>query len=60
MTSITNFFKKTYVEMKQVNWPSRKKAVIYGLVVIIFSVAVGYLLGAFDALFRFGLEKTLY
>jgi preprotein translocase SecE subunit len=60
MTNITNFFKGTLAEMKQVNWPTRKKAVIYSLVVIIFSVAIGYLLGAFDALFRMILEATLY
>ena len=46
--------------MKQVNWPTRKRAVIYALVVIIFSVAIGYLLGAFDMLFRAILEATLY
>lgn len=60
MTNIINFFKGTLAEMKQVNWPTRKKAVIYALVVIIFSVAVGYMLGAFDTLFRVILEATLY
>jgi preprotein translocase SecE subunit len=46
--------------MKQVKWPSRKRAVIYALVVIVFSAGLGYLLGAFDSLFKLILERTLY
>lgn len=57
---ITNFFKQTALEMKHVVWPSRKRAVIYALVVIVFSVGLGYLLGAFDSLFKLVLERTLY
>ena len=60
MKTIANFFKGTHAEMKQVNWPTRKKVVIYALIVILFSVAVGYLLGGFDALFRLVLQETLY
>lgn len=60
MSTITAFFKQTYAEMKHVKWPSRKRAVIYALVVIIFSAALGYLLGGFDTLFRTILERTLY
>jgi preprotein translocase SecE subunit len=58
--SITTFFKQTYAEMKHVVWPSRKRAVIYALVVILFSAGLGYLLGAFDSLFKTLLERTLY
>jgi len=60
MSKVTSFFKGTLNEMKHVKWPSRKRAVIYALVVIIFSVGLGYLLSGFDALFRTILESTLY
>jgi preprotein translocase SecE subunit len=50
--SITTFFKSTRAEMRNVRWPSRSKAFIYALVVIIFSLALGYMLGGFDSLFR--------
>lgn len=60
MSKITTFFRETYTEMKHVNWPSRKRAVIYALVVIIFSAALGYLLGGFDTLFRSILQGALY
>lgn len=46
------FLKETKAEMRQVTWPSRNKALLYALVVILFSVALGYLLGGFDTLFQ--------
>ena len=58
--SITQFLRETKAEMRQVVWPSRTKAIVYALVVIIFSVALGYFLGAFDALFQGGLRSVLY
>ncbi len=60
MNKLTTFFKQTYLEMKHVNWPSRKRAVIYAMVVILFSVGLGYMLFAFDALFRTALQSALY
>lgn len=57
---VISFFKQTYSEMKHVVWPSRKRAVVYGLIVILFSVGLGYLLGAFDSLFKLILERILY
>ncbi|HRH25225.1 MAG TPA: preprotein translocase subunit SecE [Candidatus Paceibacterota bacterium] len=56
---ITQFLKETKGEMKQVKWPSRRRLVVYTLVVIIFSLALGYLLGAFDTLFQAGLRSLI-
>lgn len=50
--SIATFLKSTRTEMRNVKWPKRSKALMYALVVIIFSLALGYMLGGFDALFR--------
>jgi preprotein translocase subunit SecE len=57
---ITQFLKETKGELKQVSWPSRRRLVIYTAVVIIFSLALGYLLGAFDTLFQAGLRSLIY
>ena len=56
---ITQFLRETKGEMKQVSWPSRRHLIIYTLVVIIFSLAVGYMLGAFDTLFQAGLRSLI-
>ncbi|MCC7436349.1 preprotein translocase subunit SecE [Candidatus Nomurabacteria bacterium] len=57
---LTKFLKETKGEMKQVTWPSRRHLVIYTLVVIIFSAALAYLLGAFDSLFQAGLRALIF
>lgn len=46
-----NFIKETKNEMKHVNWPTRKKTIKYTLVVIIASLILAIILGAFDTLF---------
>lgn len=46
------FLKETYAEMKEVSWPTGRKATIYTIVILLFSVGLGYLLSGFDAVFR--------
>ncbi len=46
------FLKDTRLELRNVVWPTRRRALWYAAIIIIFSVGVGYLLGAFDELFR--------
>ena len=43
--------------MKSVNWPTRKQAVNYTLLVIGASIGVAIFLGAFDMLFAYLLGK---
>lgn len=57
--SISSYIKETRAEFKHVVWPTKKQAVLYSVAVIIISLVVAYLLGAFDALFQFGLGKLL-
>lgn len=51
MKTIVTFLKQTQAEMRNVIWPSRSTAMIYAIIVIVFSLGIGYVLGAFDALF---------
>ncbi len=48
---ITEYIKETRAEMAHVTWPSRKQAVLYAIAVVIISVVVAFLLGAFDYIF---------
>ena len=57
--SITNYIKETRAEFKHVNWPTRKQTIAYSIAVIVISVVVAYLLGAFDKIFQLGLAKIL-
>jgi preprotein translocase subunit SecE len=57
---IKQFLKETKGEMKQVSWPSRRHIIIYTIVVIVFSLLLGYVLGAFDTLFQAGLKSLIY
>jgi preprotein translocase subunit SecE len=59
MAKLGQFLRETRAEMKHVTWPTRHRAMIYALVVIIFSVVLGYLLFGFDALFQTALRSIL-
>jgi preprotein translocase subunit SecE len=58
-TKITNFLKETRVEMKKVNWPTRKETIKYTLIVIGLSFAIAFFLGGLDLLFTFLISKFL-
>lgn len=53
------FLKETRGELRHVTWPSRRRAIVYAIVIIVFSLAVGYALGGFDALFRLILKTVV-
>ena len=56
---ITQYIKDTKAELKHVNWPTRAQAIGYTAIVIIFSIVVAALLGAFDFVFSGILQKFL-
>lgn len=57
--SFIQYLKDTKAEMKHVNWPTRAEAINYTLLVIILSVVLASLLGAFDAFFAWGLSQII-
>ena len=59
MSKITDYIKETKAEMGHVTWPTRLQAIYFTVAVIAISVAVAYYLGAFDSLFKMGLERLL-
>ena len=46
------FLKEVKLEMKKVNWPTRKETIRYTLIVIGVSVAVAAFLGTLDFIFN--------
>jgi preprotein translocase subunit SecE len=59
MSKITDYFKETKTELKQVIWPSRTQTFYYTLIVIILSIVIGYYLGIFDFIFSQVLQKIV-
>lgn len=59
MSKITEYINETKTELKHVVWPSKKQTVYFTLIVVVLSVVVAYLLGAFDFAFLKGLEKVI-
>ena len=52
------FLINTRNELKHVVWPTRARAFTYALIIIVFSLVLGYVLFGFDALFRELLKLT--
>jgi len=45
--------------MKHVVWPSRARTVAYTVIIIVFSVALGYGLSGVDSIFRSALRSII-
>lgn len=56
---IISFLKEVRLEMKKVNWPTRKETIRYTLIVIGVSVAVAAFLGSLDFIFNTLLTKFI-
>lgn len=46
------FLINTRNELKHVVWPTRARAITYAIIIIVFSLVLGYVLFGFDAIFR--------
>jgi preprotein translocase subunit SecE len=49
--SLVSYLKETAAEVKHISWPSTKQAIIYTILIIVFSAFVAVYLGVFDAIF---------
>jgi len=56
---IVTFFKETYLEIKRVNWPSKKDLLEYTALVIFVTVIVAAILGMLDFVFTSILNKII-
>jgi len=56
---LINYLKEVKTESKKINWPTRKEAMRYSLIVIGISFFVAVFLGSFDAIFSFLLRRLI-
>jgi len=56
---ILDYIKETKAEMKHVNWPTRKQAVVFTVIVVAVSIGVSLFLGFFDFIFSLALKQIL-
>lgn len=59
LSRIITFLKEVKVELKKVNWPTRKQTIKYTLIVIGVSFAVAVFLGGLDFIFAWLMSKFL-
>jgi len=58
-SKLGSFLKEVRLEMKKVNWPTRKETVKYTLIIIGVSLAVAAFLGGLDYVFTTLLNKYI-
>jgi len=56
---IINFLKEVRLEIKKVNWPSRKETIRYTLIVVGVSVVIASFLGGIDYLCSLLINKLI-
>jgi len=54
--NLANYIKGVRVEIKHVNWPTRKQSVNFTLLIVSVTVIVAAFLGVFDILFAYLLK----
>jgi len=59
MKPLLEYIKAVRGELTHVTWPTTSQAIAYTALVIGISIFVAVLLGAFDFLFTFGIEKII-
>ncbi len=59
MKALIDYIKAVRGELAHVTWPTRSQAIAYTALVIGISVFVALLLGGFDFLFTYGVEKII-
>ena len=56
---IKNYLREVRLEMKKVNWPTRKETIKYTIIVVSICVVVAIFLGGLDALYQFLLNRII-
>jgi len=59
MSKFGEYLKETKAELKHVSWPTRNQAILFTVIVVIFSIVTAFILGAFDFLFAMLLKMFI-
>lgn len=60
LTKAATFLKEVKLEVKKVDWPTRKETIKYTIIVLSVSVGVAVFLGGVDFLFKQFLNKIIF
>ncbi|MCR4275223.1 MAG: preprotein translocase subunit SecE [Candidatus Wolfebacteria bacterium] len=53
LSRLKNYLQESWIELKRVNWPTRKESINLTLAVIVFSIIIMVFLGALDGIFGY-------
>jgi len=56
MSKLSEYLQETKGELKHVSWPTKNQAILFTIIVVVFSIVVAAFLGAFDFIFTMGLK----
>jgi preprotein translocase subunit SecE len=56
MSKLTEYLKETKGELKHVSWPTKNQAVLFTVIVVVFSLVTAAFLGAFDYVFTMAVK----
>jgi preprotein translocase SecE subunit len=59
MDNLTQYFRDTFSELKQVKWPTQSQAMVYTALVIAISAVVALFVGFFDHIFSLGIDLII-
>ncbi len=51
MSKLGEYLTETKGELKHVSWPTKNQAILFTVIVVVFSIIVAAFLGAFDYIF---------
>lgn len=57
--TVITFVKEARDELKKVSWPSRPTTIRYTVIVVVASLAVGFIIGGIDYLFSLALGRII-
>lgn len=57
--TVITFIKEARDELKKVSWPSRPTTIRYTVIVVVASLAVGFIIGGIDYLFSLVLGRVI-
>lgn len=56
MSKLGEYLQETKGELKHVSWPTKNQAILFTVIVVVFSFVVAFFLGAFDYIFTMVLK----
>lgn len=56
MQQLTQYFRDTIAEMKQVKWPTQNQAMIYTALIILVCIVIAIFVSIFDFIFATGID----